>query len=184
MILNSRSDLFRVDLPKIFVPSEVKELFNPYVFKLPMPIKDISELINFSIQSITIPSFTYTPIEQTQKAIRGTERKYRAGVSPEMLIDRNFSITFQLLDGYINYWILLDTFLYYYSFENPTKYVFNVPVDIYDTYGNLLFRVTFIDCLFAGLTEFSLSYADNTPEFKTFDCNFEFNNLSIDFPIQ
>ena len=188
MILRNRNDLFKIELPKIFIPVDIKERWHPYVFRMPTPIKDISELVNYSIQSITIPNFNYTPVEQTrpgnQPQAKGTERKWRNSASHEMLIDRTFTITFQLLDGNINYRIMLETFFHYYDFKNPKPFTFDIPVHILDAEGNRMYSTIYHDCLFTGLNQFTLSYSEITPDFRTFECTFAFNEMKIDYQLQ
>jgi len=188
MILQNRNDLFKVEIPKIFIPQEIKDRYKPYLERMPTPIDDISDLVNYSIQSISLPNFNFEPVEQTQPGYddtkRGTVRKFRASLSKEMLIDRNFTITFQLLDGNVNYWIMLETFFYYYAHENKKAFMCNIPVRILDAEGICMYASTFVDCLFTGLNEFTMSYSEITPEFRTFECTFAFNELKIDFQTQ
>ena len=102
MILKNRNDLFKIELPRVFIPGEVKERYMPYINRMPTTIKDLSDIVNYSIQSISIPNFNYQPVEQVkpgnQAQAKGTTRRWRQSMSHEMLIDRNFTITFQLLD--------------------------------------------------------------------------------------
>lgn len=188
MILQNRNDLFKVELPKIFIPDEIKKRYEPYIFKMPTAITDISDLVNYSIQSISLPNFNYQPVEQVKPGFtdtsRGTVRKFRQSISEEMLIDRNFTITFQLLDGNVNYWIMLETFFHYYAFETKNPYTFDIPIRIFDAEGFSLYSSIFKDCLFTGLNEFTMSYSEITPEFRTFECNFSFNQIQIDFQTQ
>ena len=188
MILQNRNDLFKIELPRVFIPTEVKERYNPYVFRMPTPVQDISDLVNYSIQSITIPNFNFSPVEQIKPGnypqAKGTVRKFRQSLSPEMLIDRTFTITFQLLDGNVNYWIMLETFFHYYAYENESPYTFNIPLHIFDAEGIRMYSVTFKDCLFTGLNQFTMSYSEVTPEFRTFECTFSFNEINMDFQIQ
>jgi hypothetical protein len=188
MILQNRNDLFKVELPRVFIPKDIKARYEPYLYRMPTPITDVSDLVNYSIQSITIPNFNYQPVEQVKPGYydqaKGTVRKWRQSLSPELLIDRNFSITFQLLDGNVNYWIMLETFFHYYSYETTEPYTYNIPLRIFDAEGFCMYTTTFKDCLFTGLNQFSLSYSELTPEFRTFEANFSFNEISIDFEIQ
>ena len=188
MILQNRNDLFKVELPRVFIPKEIKDRYAPYIFRMPTPVTDVSDLVNYSIQSITIPNFNYQPVEQVKpgyyEQAKGTVRKFRQALSPEMLIDRSFSITFQLLDGNVNYWIMLETFFHYYDFQTKEPYTFNIPVRIFDAEGICMYTSTFKDCLFTGLNEFTMSYSEITPEFRTFTANFAFNDMQIDFQTQ
>jgi hypothetical protein len=188
MILQNRNDLFKIELPRVFIPDDVKSRYSPYIHRMPTPVTDISDLVNYSIQSITIPNFNYQPVEQVKPGnapqAKGTTRRWRQSLSHEMLIDRNFTITFQLLDGNVNYWILLETFFHYYSFDNDEPFTFDIPVHIFDSEGIRMYSVQFHDCLFTGLNQFSMSYSELTPEFRTFECTFGFNEMKIDFSTQ
>jgi len=188
MILQNRNDLFKVELPKTFIPDEIKNRYLPYIQRMPTPVRNVSDLVNYSIQSITIPNFNYSPIEQVkpgyQDAAKGTARKFRQALSPEMLIDRNFTITFQLFDGNVNYWIMLETFFYYYSFSTTKPYTVDVPIRIFDAEGNSMYSSIFTDCLFTGLNQFTMSYSEITPEFRTFEATFAFNDMKLDFQLQ
>lgn len=188
MILGNRNDLFKVELPKVFIPDEVKTKYKDYVFRLPSNIKDITDLINYTIQSISVPNFNYDPIEQVQSGYtetkRGTSRLYRNALSEEMLLDRKFTITFSLLDGDINYWILLDTFFSYYNFENSQKFIPDISIKLFNAEGLHMYTVKFKDCLMTSVGEFTLSYSEVTPEFKTFEVGFSFNLMEIDFAKQ
>ncbi len=188
MILQNRNDLFKIELPRVFIPKDIKARYEPYIFRMPTPITDVSDLVNYSIQSITIPNFNYNPVEQTKPGYydqaKGTVRKWRQSLSPEMLIDRTFTITFQLLDGNVNYWIMLETFFHYYSFQTTKPYTYDIPLRIFDAEGFCMYSTIFKDCLFTGLNQFTLSYSEITPEFRTFECNFSFNDIQIDFQTQ
>lgn len=188
MILQNRNDLFKVEFPKVFIPKEIKERYAPYVFRMPTPITDVSDLVNYSIQSLTIPNFNYQPVEQTKPGYydqaKGTVRKWRQALDPQMLSERAFSVTFQLLDGNVNYWIMLETFFYYYNFQNENPYSYNVPIRIFDAEGFCMYSATFVDVLFTGMNQFTMSYSEITPEFRTFECNFVYHDLQIDFQIQ
>jgi len=185
MILQNRNDLFKIELPRIFVPKDIKERYTPYLYRMSTPITDVSDVINYSIQSISIPNFNYSPIEQVKPGnaaqAKGTTRRFRNSLSQEMLIDRTFTITFQLLDGNVNYWIMLETFFHYYGFDNPNPFTCDIPLHIFDAEGNRMYSVQFHDCLFTGLNQFTLSYSDMTPEFRTFEATFNFNEIKMDF---
>ena len=188
MILQNRNDLFKIEIPRVFVPKDIKARYEPYVYRMPTAVTDISDLINYSIQSITIPNFNYQPVEQTKPGYtdksRGTVKKWRQSLSQEMLIDRTFTITFQLLDGNVNYWILLETFFHYYGFDNKKPYTCDIPLRIFDNEGICMYTTIFKDCLFTGLNQFTLSYSELTPEFRTFEATFAFNELEVNFETQ
>lgn len=200
MFLNARSDLFKVELPRMFIPKHLKEKYAPYVFRMPTMINDVTDLINYTIQTVTIPTMNYTPVEQvkpeaknkfdqeastypnlgTSSTEAGRIRRWRSSQNMQEIFTKEFQITFQLIDGHINYWILLDTLLYYYDFKNRDRFTQNLPVRILDAEGNVMFTALFTDVLFTGLTEYQLSYSDLSQEFKTFDATFQYNTLNLE----
>ena len=60
----------------------------------------------------------------------------------------------------------------------------DIPVHMMDAEGIRLYSVLFHDCLFTGLKEFTLSYSEITPEFRTFEATFAFNEMKLDFSTQ
>lgn len=200
MFLNARSDLFKVEFPRTFIPETLKEKYSPYVFRMPTMINDVTDLINYTIQTVTIPTMNYEPVEQTIADTKnqfsdqtassnslgnsiteaGRTRKWRSSQNVQEIFTKEFTVTFQLIDGHINYWILLDTLLYFYNFQNKERFTQNIPVRILDAEGNVMFTAQFVDCLFTGLTEYQLSYSDLSQEFKTFDATFQYNTLSLE----
>ncbi len=200
MFLNARSDLFKVEFPRNFIPESIKKKYEPYVFRMPTMINDVSDLINYTIQTVTIPTMNYTPAEQMKPEGKnrfvteepnpnslgassteaGRIRRWRSSTNIQEIFTKEFQVTFQLIDGHINYWIMLDTLLYYYNFANKERFSESIPVRILDAEGNVMFTALFVDCLFTGLTEYQLSYSDLSQEFKTFDATFQYNTLNLE----
>jgi hypothetical protein len=56
MYLDSQQSAFRVEIPRAFIPQHIQDKYKPYHERLPNIIQSIPELINHTIQSITIPS--------------------------------------------------------------------------------------------------------------------------------
>tara|TARA_Y100000385_G_C13073234_1_gene630081 strand:- start:1077 stop:1652 length:576 start_codon:yes stop_codon:yes gene_type:complete len=191
MILDSRSDLFRVEIPKVFLPDFIKNKYSPYIHRMPTIISDASDLINASIQTVTVPAVSFDPVTQARSSIksnppnrrRGDNRTFRDSKDPNSLVEKTFTITFKLYDGFINYWILLEAFYYYYNPENFNTYTFDIPVRIHDSEGNLMYSIKYKDVLFTGMSQFELSYSDNIQQFKTFECNFTYNEFDFNFEI-
>lgn len=199
MFLNARSDLFKVELPRTFIPKEVKDKYAPYVFAMPTMINDVVDLVNYTIQTVTIPTMNWTPVEQVKpetasraaaelnpnslgqsQTAAGRTRRWRSSQNYQEIFTKEFQLTFQLIDGHVNYWIMLDTMLWYYDRRNKERFCESIPVRILDAEGNVMFTALFLDSLFVGLTEYQLSYSDLSQEFKTFDASFQYNTLKLD----
>jgi hypothetical protein len=79
---------------------------------------------------------------------------------------------------------MLETFFHWYGFETTEPFTLDIPLHIFDAEGMRMYTVQFHDCLFTGLNQFTLSYSEITPEFRTFECTFSFNEMKIDFSLQ
>ncbi len=185
MILSSRNDLFRFEFPKVFIPQEVKDRWAPYIRRMPTPTEDVSSLVNWSIQSLSIPNFSYVPVEQVKpgyaSTARGTTRRFRNSMSQEMMVDRQFEVTFKLLDGYFNYWVMMETFFHHYAHEIRVPFIHDIPLRIMDAEGTIMYSIVFHGCLFTELGKFDLSYSEVTPDHQTFTCQFAFNEVTYKF---
>ena len=185
MQLAARKDLFRFQLPKVFVPMEIRDRWRPYFERQPMPTSDVVGILNYTIQSVTVPNFNFQPVEQGKPGnadiARGTTRQWRQSMSPEMLIDRQFSVTFKLIDGYVNYWIMMETFFHYYAFSTREPFTCDMPVRILDDDGSVMYTVTFHDVLYTGLSDFELTYSELDVDLMNFTADFSFNEMTVQF---
>ena len=126
MILNSRNNLYDFRFPRKFVPEEVANKYKSYLNRIPGSLlAEPIDYINYSIQGINVPGISFDPITQADND--GTTRYHRGAVPIQNTIQREFTVTMQLLDGFINYWIMMDTLLYYYARSTRTLYsAFNI----------------------------------------------------------
>lgn len=182
MMLDNRSDLFKIEFFKGFIPDEIKERWNPYLQRLPHPIRDVSDLIHWSIQSMNLPSISYDVVLQKKSGWetphqKGWEQTYRSSKSEMMLFDKNLQITFKLTDGAVNYFVLMETFWWWYDFENTSLYTKDLLFKLFDVDGINTMTYVFKDILFRGIGELSLSYSDNVPQFKTFTIDLTYNEM-------
>jgi hypothetical protein len=183
MFLNHRNDLFKVEFPKVFIPKSIKDKYRPYLAKLPNLFSDdVSDVVNYSIKNVTIPNLNYDPVQQITPGYdrdfkKGKTKRWRSAISKDELYDKTFEVTMGLLDGQINYWIMFETFLWYYEHSNRAPYAFDFPVRILDTEGNLIYSIIFVEVLFVGISEFVLSFAEPEVDQKEFDLTFEFNQF-------
>lgn len=181
MILNSRNNLFDFRFPKNFIPKEVAEKYKKYLHKIPgNMLENPIDFINYTIQEVNLPGISFDPVTQADND--GTTRYHRGRLPIQNLIERQFTVKFQLLDAYINYWILTDTLLYYYADETPDKYVPDVKLRILDAEGLGVASIGFEKPIMNSISDLNLNLAENVAEFNTFEVNFYYNmfNIKID----
>ncbi len=177
MILNSRNNLFSFSFPRNFIPKEVINLYKPYLNRMPGNlITEPIDLINYSIQGVNLPSVSYDPV--IVDGHLGRKRQYRAVTQPQDNFSKEMTVKLQLLDGYINYWIMLDTFNYYYDFQNTNKYLpDSFSLNILDAEGLIIVTIKLGRVLFKDLGSLEMSFSNNAAEFTTFDTTFIYNEF-------
>lgn len=182
MILNSRNNLFNFKLPRTFIPKEVADKYIPYLNRMPGNlITEPIDFINYSIQGVGIPGISFDPIEQNPND--GTVSYHRGSIPIQNTIERQFTIEMQLLDGYINYWIMQDTLLYYYSKAQSKPYTDDLKLQILDSEGIHVMSAVFEKPILNSITELELNMSSNIAEFNTFTLNFYYNKFNLKLEI-
>jgi hypothetical protein len=178
MLLNARDNLFQFGFPRTFIPKEVGDKYKQYLNRIPGNlIEEPIDFINYTIQSINLPGMGYDPIQQAQ--FPGRNYLYRSSVPVQELFQKEMTVTFQLVDGYINYWILLDTLTYYYNFSTEAPFVPDMNLRILDSEGNGLVTATIKKPLIKTISDLQMSFASNVAEFKTFDLSIAYNEFEV-----
>jgi hypothetical protein len=86
---------------------------------------------------------------------------------------------FKMADGFINYFIMLDTVLDFLNFASNQVFIQSLPLRIMDNEGNIVMSVTFQEVLFTSFSELELNYTNNNPAYTTFNLGFKCNYLDI-----
>lgn len=178
MILNSRSNLFNFKFPKSFIPKEVADKYRPYLNRMPGNIiEEPIDFINYTIQGVSMPGISFTPPEQQ---FNDGTTTYKRGFQPiQNLINREVTVTMQLLDGFINYWILSDTLLYHYNRQNEKSYIDDLKLQILDAEGIHVMSVVFEKPIMNSLSEIDLNMSQNIAEFSTVSVTFFYNKFNL-----
>jgi len=177
MILNARNDTFTFFFPIKFVPDWVNERYAPYLNKMPgnLITKPI-DLINYGVQSLNLPGAAFTPVEQVGK--HGRIRTYRDAKPEQELLSKELTVTIQMLDGYINYWMMLDIFSHWYGFEESSTHLpEGTAIRIHDSEGLTIVTIQMKRMLFTEIGAIDMSFSNNELTFSTFDCTFSYNEL-------
>jgi|AntRauTorcE11897_2_1112592.scaffolds.fasta_scaffold38001_1 hypothetical protein len=182
MLLDARNDLFEFQFPKTFFPQEIRDKWVKYVRRAPSPIQEVPEFLNFTIQGVNTSSLSYDPAEQSHTQRKRQERKWRSSAPIGQTSSKELSVTFQLIDGYANYFLLMELFDYWYDFYNTENYCPTMTLFTVDGDGNRLMQFVMKDVLFTNMQELQLNYSDNVQQFNSFDATFVFNSYEIKFP--
>jgi hypothetical protein len=175
-ILNSKLNAFYVWIPKDFLYPEVRERWTPVVKRLKLQYQTLEDYINATIQSITFPELTLTPLEQPQTMYK---IKYRGGKELEPILDKNLTITFKLTEGFITYWMLFDQIEMFQMYSDKVPFWPSIYVSFLDHHGFELMSFEFQKIIPTGLSQFNVSYATVASEFNTFTFNMIYNRYKI-----
>jgi hypothetical protein len=85
----------------------------------------------------------------------------------------------QLMDGFINYWILTDTLLYYYDRSNKESYIDDFKLQILDAEGIHLISAVFEKPILYSIGELNLNMSSNVADFNTFQVDFRYNKFNL-----
>lgn len=177
MILNSKGSNFYFVFPKGFFPDSVTEKYLPYLKRTPSPYETIAQMMNSSLQAVSLPQLQSGTAEQTRYL--GKKQRYKSSVPIQDLFSQDFTVTFKLLDGYINYFVMLDTLLWYLDFKNPAQYSYDLVVRLTDNNGNIVTSISLKNTILTTISELSISYTSNSPEIQTFTLSFSCNFIEI-----
>ena len=181
VFLSGKNNNFRFHFPKIFVTDEIEEKYRPILKRVPGIMCDsVIAFINLQIKSIELQvnPETYQPIEQKDS---GTPygRISRSDAYPDYLWKKEMTITFQLDQAYLIWNIMCELFIYYYQIKD--KYLPKPPgMEVLDCNNKVLYRITFIDLLFTGVSGLEFDFSSNSIDQKTITTTWSANKINFD----
>jgi hypothetical protein len=180
----ARKDLFYIEFTKKFIPEEIEDFYRPYVKSMPTQIESPRVLVESSLQGVTVPSYQFDGVNQGHVDTlnkNGITTNWRSTLNGQELTVKNLSLTFKLLNGYVNYWMLLDTFFYHYDMKNPEAFIGDITLRMLDNQENVMFSRVYRDCIFTGISDFELSYSENIQTFETFTIDLQYSKAETTF---
>jgi hypothetical protein len=182
MFLNSRQNSFIFNFPKGFFPVSVEEKYKGYLEKMPVPFDTVRDFMNHTIQTVTFPTISMSEaVEQVRTT--GFRQRYKNATNIQNLIARDFTVTFRLVEGYLNYWILFETMVDYFDFKNPNQYLPDISLRMLDNDGVMMTSIIFNEVMLLGMNALTLNYANTTPQFSQFTGSFKCNSVEIKLEI-
>jgi hypothetical protein len=178
MIVNSRASNFYFVFPKGFFPESVTKKYLPYVKNLQTPYDTLTQFMNSMIQSINFPGMSISQSQQVKYL--GKKINYKSATPVQDLFNQDFSVSFRMADGFINYWIMLDTILNFENFKNDQAFIPSLPLRFLDKQGNILVTNNFKDVVITSISEVQLNYSQNSPQVSVFSVGFKSNFMHIE----
>jgi len=183
MLLPARNNMFEFFFAKTFIPEEIEQKYMPYLKRIPGEMFGrCIDFVNYGIQGFNMQNTQFDVIEQYDRKTP-YNRIYRSSSSPERLMSKDFTVTSQLYDGYVNYFLMLDLFYYYYS-SSEDKFIPGVPfMRVFDGNGYEVFSIEYVNVLFTSIDGLDFNFSTNTIDMKTFSCTFRAQEVKIKLAI-
>ena len=200
--LKSRQDMYRLILPDELIPEEINEKYTKILTDRRSFIYKPIDLLNETIQKIQVLGFNNGTVAQ-QQVMTGrsvlhpndpayepqnefqhphSDYNYRTAANPVALVDKTFNIDFRHTLGYLNYFILFESFFYQnmrdMNYKNLPK---QINVDIYNEGGEIYSRIVLFDPLIDGIDMLDLDFSQPVANSQTFRVIFKYSNIDFQF---
>lgn len=199
MNLKGRQDRWRLLLPEDLIPNEIKEKYAKVLKRQHSFTYKPIDLLNESIQKIQVLGFTGGTIEQPQ-SMRGEPLRtpsriaendmmhsantvpYRSPDGPVSLVDKTLNVDFRHQAGFLNYFLLFESFFYQYSRDTESDTLPSVfPIDIYNEDGEVYCRIMLYDPLIDSMDMLDLDFTQTVAQSQTFRVVFKYSNIDFQF---
>lgn len=196
---NPAANSYSFALPNDFFIPSICEKYNAFLRNLGGTFINVQDLINESVQSIGLPGFSFEPTEnQTQsQGLNSYVLTPPNSSLYEILDTKELSVSFRLADGYLNYYCLLEHFLFKFmsnrhvndGFDNPAepkeerKMYCNLPVTLLMLNGYPLFTCTYLNCIMCGIDRLDLTFSQQMIDFKDFKIVFRFTGIDCSLQV-
>ena len=197
--LKGRQDKFRLLLPDELIPDEIKEKYQKILVRKHSFITNPIDYVNESIQKIQVCGFNSATIDQQQSG-RGTPLRtptrttqnnflhgaspyvYRSPANPIALLDKTLNVDFRMELGYLNYFILFESFFYQYTRDTASnKLPDHFNVDIYNEAGEIYSKIVLYGPIIDGMDMLDLDYTQPLAQSQTFRVIFKYSNIDFSF---
>ena len=125
--------------------------------------------MSYTVQSVSWPAIDAQIAEQD---LGNDYRVFKGGFDAQKYLNKEIIITFRTVEGYLNYFVMLDAWEQYWKLESEDTFVPNFTLRLLDNYGFQIMSVNYYNIVYKTLSELEISYASNVPEFRTFSCTF------------
>lgn len=180
-MLNSNNSLYYARFHKDFFPDDIQEKYERYLRQYPTSFKRFPEFITHTIQKITIPAFN-VELSRPQETQTKLPPIWKKGKDALRQIDRSFKIQFKHIEGYLNYFALMECFYSFHDYESDTVTIPEFSVNILNQQHQRMYKVTFYQILYEGFTDaLDFDYAGVRNQPNSFSLSFKYNDISFDF---
>lgn len=197
--LKGRQDNWRLLFDKDFIPDEITEKYTKVLNMRKSFITQPVDFINETIQKVQVLGFSNATFAQQQTTHNTPTRdnnrisennfqgsyddvQYRAVTSPVSIIDKTLNIQFRMSQGYLNYFILFESFFYKYCRDtNNSQLDSHFNIDIYNEFGEVYARIVLYKPVIDSMDMLDLDFSQPVSQSQTFQVTFKYTNIDFQF---
>ncbi len=189
--LNPRYNLFRLCIPKEFIPPQIEEKWTEILNRDDkFPFRTPIDIINESIQGVSLPGIEDSVVMQRQTS-RNTlsgrigemeglsDVAYRSSANPLDLVKPSINISFKHIQGFYNYLLLYETWFYHHDKSHMPEMMPDLYLEFLNDDGEVVMYFTLFSPVFVGLDGLELSY--NRVERSGDNFSVSFSGRAVDF---
>lgn len=197
--LKARQDNWRLVFDKDFIPDEIKEKYTKVLNMKKSFITDPVDFVSETIQKIQVLGFSAASFIQQQtthgQPLRDETRiaennlqgsyddvQYRAVTSPLSIIDKTLNVQFRMSQGFLNYFILFESFFYKYCRDTDNSQLdTHFSVDVYNEQGEIYARILLYKPIIDSMDMLDLDFTQPVATSQTFQVTFKYTNIDFQF---
>jgi hypothetical protein len=112
----------------------------------------------------------------------GSDTIYRSPANPESLIDKTLNITFRHTLGYLNYFILFESFLHFYSRDAKSNELPKLlQIELMNGKGSIYARINIKDPIIDGIDMLDFDYTQPIAQSQTFNMIIKYSDFDYEF---
>lgn len=180
MILNGRNSNFVLKLPVGFIPKSVADRYSAYANSVHYPYLDVAHMVEATLQGVSIPGLSVETVQQTRQQSMQT---YKGSKPVNAGFDKTLTLTFKLIDGYVNWSCLHEAIESHIQIFEPGQPLYwnDLRLCSLDRFGNIINVFTYNRIVLTALDGLNPSYANVSPDFQTFSMTFTYNIFDMEF---
>lgn len=197
--LNANKDNWQLIFDSDFVPEEIKNKYTKVLSLKKSFITDPVSFVNESVQKIQVLGFSGASFQQQQTTVGyplrdqtrtaenyfqhpASDVNYRSVANPIQIIDKTLNVQFRMDQGFLNYFIIFESFFYKYcrdtTYEDLDQFFV---INIYNELNEVYCRIKLYHPIIDSMDMLDLDFSNVKPTQDAFQVVFKYTNIEFEF---
>ena len=181
MLLNARLNSFILMFHPEFFSEDIRRNYKEqYISRLNLPYDTVHDYMSSTVQEIQFPGWEMDAVTQTR--MYGKKQEMKNSIPVEDLFKREFTLKFQLADGFLNYYIMLQNAIDWLDFQTDRPmYLPTFKLGMLNNEGLILFYIDFHMVSQTGMSGTNLATTAVGQDFASFTATFKYSDWRMRF---